>query len=124
MTKLSKHRVLVVGILSPLAALFLYAIVYSILKRASADLEEDWLLRLSLSTLAMTLPFLLVFGLAVKDLRQHALTLSGKMGVGVAILSLALTWSPVSDGIMRWKQSRNMALRGREVKKREAFFRG
>jgi len=29
----------------------------------------------------------------------------------IAILSLGLAWSPVSDGITRWKQSRNMALR-------------
>ena len=58
MTKLSDYRVLVAGILSPLAALFLYALVYSILTRASGDLEKDWLFRLSLSTLAMTLPFL------------------------------------------------------------------
>jgi thiol-disulfide isomerase/thioredoxin len=103
--------VLVAGILSPLAALFLYVLIYSILKRASADLEKDWLLRLSLSTLAMTLPFLLTFGLAIKDLRRHALTLSGKIGFGIALLSLGLTWSPVSDGITRWKQSRNMAMR-------------
>ena len=85
----------VVGILSPLAALFLYALIYSILKRASADLETDWLLRLSLSTLAMTLPFLLTLGLAIKDLRRHALPLSGKIGFGIALLSLGLTWSPV-----------------------------
>lgn len=111
MTKLSKHRVLVAGILSPLAALFLYALVYSTLKRASTDLEKDWLFRLSLSTLAMTLPFLLTLGLAMKDLRRRALTLSGKIGFGIALLSLGLTWSPVSDGITRWKQSRNMAMR-------------
>lgn len=94
-----------------MAALFLYALVYSILKRASADLEKDWLLRLSLSALAMTLPLLLTLGLAIKDLRQHALRLSGKIGLGIALLSLGLTWSPVSDGITRWKQSRNMAMR-------------
>ena len=40
MKKLSNYRVLIAGILSPLAALFLYALVYSILKRAGADLER------------------------------------------------------------------------------------
>jgi peroxiredoxin len=111
MTKLSKSLVLISGILSPLAALFLYALAYSILKRASADLEKDWLFRLSLSTLAMTLPFLVTLALAIKDVRQHALSLSGKIGLAIAILSLGLAWMPVSDGITRWKQSRNLALR-------------
>lgn len=111
MTKLSKYRVLVAGILSPLAALFSYAFVYSILKRASGDLEKDWLFRLSLSTVAMTLPFLGTLVLAIKDLRRHGLTLSGKIGFGIGLLSLGLIWSPLSDGITRWKQSRNMAMR-------------
>lgn len=50
MTKLSQYRVLVSGVLSPVAALFLYALVYSMLKRASFNLEADWLPRLILST--------------------------------------------------------------------------
>src|ERR1700730_10628223 len=111
MTKLSDYRVLVAGILSLLAALFLYALVYSILTRASADLEKDWLFRLSLSTLAMTLPFLVTVAFAIKDRRRHTLSLSGKIGLAIAILSLGLAWKPVSDGISRWKQSRNLALR-------------
>jgi thiol-disulfide isomerase/thioredoxin len=111
MTKLSNYRVLVAGILSPLAALFLYALVYSILTRASGDLEKDWFFRLSLSTLAMILPFLVTLALAIKDRRRHALSLSGKIGFVIAILSLGLAWNPVSDGITRWKQSRNMAMR-------------
>ena len=67
MAQPSKYRGLVAGILSPLAALVLYALVYSILTRASADLEKDWLFRLSLSTLAMTLPFLVALVFAIKD---------------------------------------------------------
>src|SRR5579864_1010166 len=111
MTRLSKFRVLICGILSPLAALFLYALVYSILKRASSDLEKDWLFRLTLSTLAMTLPFLVTLALSISDVRRQALSLSGKIGLAIAVLSLGLAWSPVRDGITRWKQSRNMALR-------------
>jgi len=111
MAQLSKYRVLITGVLSPLAAPFLYVLVYSILKRASSDLEKDWLLRLSVSTLAMILPFLVTLVLAIKDRRQHALSLSGKIGFAIAILSLGLAWQPVSDGILRWKQARNMALR-------------
>ena len=111
MAQPSNYRVLVAGIVSPLAALVLYALVYSILTRASADLEKDWLFRLSLSTLAMTLPFLATLAFAIKDRRRHALSLSGKIGLAIAILSLGLAWKPVSDGISRWKQSRNLALR-------------
>ena len=111
MAQLSKYRVLIAGVVSPLAALFLYELVYSILKRFSSDLEKDWLLRLSVSTLAMTLPFLVTLVLALKDRRQHTLLLSGKIGLAIAILSLGFAWQPVRDGILRWKQTRNMAMR-------------
>ena len=111
MAKLSKYHVLVSGILSPLAASFLYALIYGTLTRASADREKDWLFRLSLSTLAMTVPFLVTLALAIRDRHRHALSLSGKVGLALAILSLGLAWHPVSDGITRSKQSRNLALR-------------
>ena len=110
MATLSNYRVLVSGILSPLAALFLYRLVYMILTRGSADREKDWLFRLSLSTLAMTVPFLVTFFFAVRE-RQHTLSLSAKIGLALAILSLGLAWNPVSDGIARSKQSRNLAMR-------------
>jgi thiol-disulfide isomerase/thioredoxin len=111
MTKLSNYRVLISGILSPLAAIFLYALVYGTLTRFSADREKDWLFRLSLSALAMTVPFFGTLALAVKDRRRHALFLSGKVGLAIAILSLGLAWKPASDGITRARQSRNMAMR-------------
>jgi thiol-disulfide isomerase/thioredoxin len=111
MTKFSNYRVPISGIVSPLAALLLYALVYATLTGASADREKDWLFRLSLSTLAMTVPLLVTLTLAMKDRRQHALSLSAKAGVAIAILSLGLTWKPINDGILRSKQSRNQALR-------------
>jgi thiol-disulfide isomerase/thioredoxin len=111
MTRLSNYRVLITGIVSPLAALLLYALVYATLTQLSADREKDWLFRLSLSTLAMAVPFLITIALAGRDRRQHALSLSAKAGVAIAILSLGLAWKPVSDGITRSKQSRNQALR-------------
>jgi thiol-disulfide isomerase/thioredoxin len=109
--KLHKYRVLISGILSPLAALFQYAIVYGVLTYFSADLEKDWLRRLSLSTLAMAVPFLFTLALARKDYCSHALSLSGKIGLAVAAFSLGLAWKPVSDGMTRSKQSRNLAMR-------------
>ena len=111
MAKLLKYRVLISGILSPVAVIFLYAVVSQILGWASADLEKDWLFRLSMSTLAMTVPFLVTLTLAIKDRRRQALSLSGKVGLAIAILSLGLAWSPVSDGLTRSKQSRNQAMR-------------
>ena len=108
--KLAKHRVLLGGILSPVLALILYAVVYGVLKHFSADLERDWLFRLSLSTLAMTIPFLVTAALAVRDRRSGAFSLSGKIGFVLATLSLGLAWFPISDGILRSKQTRNMAM--------------
>ena len=110
MSKLSKHRVLVSGILSPLAAILLHVLVYGILTRFSSDREKDWLFRLSLSTLVMTVPFFVTLSLAIKDRRGHALSLSAKIGLVLAIFSLGLAWHPVSDGITRSKQSRNLAM--------------
>lgn len=112
MAMFSKHRVLIAGIISPLAALFLYTIVYTTLTHFSTDLEKDWLQRLSLSILAMTLPFFATLALAMIDSFRNGFSLSGKIGLAIAALSLFLVWSPVSDGIARAKQERNMALRG------------
>ncbi len=111
MTRLSQYRILISGILSPLAAVFLYVLVYSILTQVSADREKDWLFRLTVSTLAMTLPFLVTLALVIKDGRRNSLSLSAKIGFSIAIFSLGLAWKPVSDGVTRWKQSRNMAMR-------------
>jgi len=108
---LSKYRVLICGILSPLLAVVLYVLVYGTLTRYSTDLEKDWLFRLSVSTLAMTVPFFTTLALAIKDHGRHALSLAGKVGLVIAILSLGLAWKPVSDGILRSRQSRNLALR-------------
>ena len=111
MSRLLRYRVLVAGIVSPLAALFLYALVYSTLTYLSSDLEKDWLFRLSVSTLVMAVPFLFTLALAIRDRRQHAISLSGKIGLALAILSLGLASKPVSDGLIRSRQSRNLAMR-------------
>jgi len=111
MTRPSKYRVLISGILSPIAAVILYVLVYSVLTRFSTDLEKDWLFRLSLSTLVMAVPFLITLTFAVTDRGRNTLHKSGKIGLAIAILSLGLAWKPVSDGIARSKQSRNMAMR-------------
>jgi thiol-disulfide isomerase/thioredoxin len=108
---LRQYRVLIAGILSPPAALFLYWIVYTTLTQASTDRTKDWVFRLLLSTLAMGVPFVVTLVLAIGERRRRALTLSAKVGLALALLSLTFAWKPVRRGIQRAKQSRNLALR-------------
>ena len=108
MPRLSTHRVLISGILSPLTAVLCYAVVYTTLTARSTHHEKDWLLRLSLSTLAMALPFLVTLALTRKE--QRPLSTSARAGVLLAFLSLGLAWKPISDGIFRWQQVRNLAM--------------
>ena len=108
--KLSKHRVLLCGVLSPVLALILYALVYATLTSYSADLEKDWLFRLSLSTIAMTIPSFATIVLAMNARRTGTISLSAKIGLLLAILSLGLAASPIRDGLLRAKQTRNMAM--------------
>ena len=110
MGKLSKYRVLIAGLIAPPLAAFLGIYVYITLTRASADLNQDFFYRLTLVTLVMTLPFLLTLLLAMADRRRQILTLSGKIGFSVALLSLGLTWLPLRGLVGRWEQARNLAL--------------
>ncbi len=139
MAKLTRYLVLIVGLLSPLLALAFYSLVYTTLTRASTDREKDWLFRLAVSTVAMTLPFFATVALAWVAWRQRrqeqaisrsakrrqqrsdsrsadatptATPLIVKIGLVVATLSLLLMWRPIRDGIHRSEQVRNMALRG------------
>jgi thiol-disulfide isomerase/thioredoxin len=109
MAKLSRHRVLVVGMLSPLAAAFLGMLVYTTLTRASSDRDRDFLFRLSVTALAMALPFAATLALALGDRRRQALTTSGKVGLALAVLSLALTWLPIRGAVTRTRQSWSLA---------------
>lgn len=81
MTKLSKYRVLVLGVLSPIMAILLSVLVNDVLMRWSADHEKDWLFRLSMSTVVMVAPFAITLVLAMKDRRSSGLLLSGKIGL-------------------------------------------
>lgn len=110
MGKISKHGVLIAGILSLPAAAFLGLFVYANLTRASADPNADFVFRLTIVTLAMAAPFFLTLILALRDRRRHALSLSGKVGLGIAALSLGLTWMPLRGLIGRVQQARNLAI--------------
>ena len=107
---LSKYRALLAGILSPLLALVLNVIFIQTLLALSPDPESNWRFRLLVSSLALPLPFLATLLLAFRDRRQGALSLSARIGLGIAACSLLLIAKPVMDGIARSKQSRNMAM--------------
>lgn len=108
---MSKHRVLIAGMLSPIAAVLCYAAVYGVLTERSADTEKDWLFRLCASAAAMVVPILLTLVFAIREHRSKRLSFSGKVGFTIALLSLVLVYKPVNDGIARWKQTRNAAMR-------------
>ena len=110
MAKLSSYRVLIAGILSPLAAALIGMVVYATLTRASAERDKDFVFRLSLTTLAIAVPFIATLALAIGDRRRNALTTSGRIGLALALLSLALTWLPIRGAIGRARQARNLAL--------------
>jgi peroxiredoxin len=111
MGRLSKYRVLIMGILSPFLAIFLSVIVNDLLLRFSVDPERDWRFRLSVSTVMMTVPFIVALVLAMKERRRAALLLSGKIGLAIAVLSLGLIAKPVNDGITRSRQENNSMMR-------------
>jgi cytochrome c biogenesis protein CcmG/thiol:disulfide interchange protein DsbE len=110
--KLSKYRVLLVGIFSPVLALVLNVILIQILLALSPDPESNWRFRLIVSSLALPIPFLITLFLAWKDRRIGSLSVSTKIGLAIATMSLLLIAKPVLDGVARSKQSRNMAMHG------------
>jgi len=110
MAKLSKYLVLVAGGLSPVAAAFLGIQTYSRLTQASLDRDRDFVFRLSLTALAMAVPFAVTLALALRDRRRQPLTTSAKIGLALAVLSLALTYLPIRGAIARSRETRNLAL--------------
>ena len=110
MGKVSNHRVLVAGIFSPLLALLLNIIFIQALLALSSNPENNWRFRLFISSLALPIPFLATLVLALKDRRRADLSLSAKIGLAIAALSLLLIAKPAMDGLARSKQSRNMAM--------------
>lgn len=135
MTKLFQYLVLILGALSPFLAWSFYGLTYSTMTSASTNRESDWLFRLVISALAMTVPFLATALLAWVGWRQqrtHEATTRSekrrqqrstpvspnrtpwivKIGLTVAALSLLLLWKPIGDGTSRWKQQHNLAMSG------------
>lgn len=107
---ISKYRVLLAGIFSPVLALVLNIALIQTLIALSPNPESNWRFRLIVSSLALPVPFLITLILALKDRRRGMLPLSAKIGLGIATLSLLLITKPVRDGFIRAKQSRNLAM--------------
>ena len=111
MTKLLKHIVLICGLLSPLAALFFYGLVYTTLTSRSARSGKG--LAVSPLYLDSRDDGAVSHHASPRDKRWTTsfIFLSGKIGLIVATLSLALAWRPVNDGILRSRQVKNLAMR-------------
>jgi peroxiredoxin len=107
---MASHRTLVAGILSPVLAAALGLTTYRTLTAMSAHRESDFLLRLSSTAFAMTAPFLLTTLLAFFDRRKGSFTSGGRLGLGLAMVSLALVWLPLRGAVTRSSQARNQAL--------------
>jgi len=107
-------RSLLAGMLSPVLAGGLGILTYMSLTQASADRDADFVFRLTATALAMALPFLATVATAVLD-RSRPLGVAGKAGVGLALVSLALTWVPINGLLARLRQAENLALSGVEA---------
>src|SRR5262245_25291671 len=112
MPKQHKYRVLVAVILSLPAAAALGIFTYSTLTRASSNVNQDFVFRLTAVTLAMTLPFLGTLVLAMSDRRRGGLTLAANIGLVIATLSLGLTFVPLRGLVGRIQQARNTSASG------------
>lgn len=85
------------------------------LTRASADRDADFVFRLTTTALVMVIPFVITLFLALGDRRRGAFATSGKIGLTLAVLSLALAWLPVKGLFDRARQAENLALSGVEA---------
>ena len=112
MSKLSSYRTLIAGILSPVLGAGLGILVYTTLTRASSDRDADFVFRLSMTTLVMLVPFVITLLLALGERRRAAFSKSAKVGLTLAVLSLALAWVPIRGALSRQRQATNLALSG------------
>jgi len=112
MSKLSSYRTLISGILSPALGAGLGILAYRTLTNASTDRDADFVFRLSMTTLAMVVPFAITLFLALADRRRTAFSTSAKVGLTLAVLSLFLTWLPIRGVLQRQRQATNLALSG------------
>ena len=107
-----KYRVLIAGILSIPAAAYLGIRTYVLLTRASLDVSQDFVFRLSMVCLAMAAPFAVTLLLAIADRRKGPLARSAKVGMTMAVISLCLTFVPLRGIVGRIRQARSLSAQG------------
>ena len=106
-----QNRVLAAGIAAPFAAAVLDELGAKVVTRLSHD-PEHWLFRVLCVAVAITLPFFVTVGLAIRDRHNTRFALRSKVALAFAALSLAVLALPLQSGIVRWRQSRNEKLQG------------
>jgi peroxiredoxin len=110
MSKLGKYRTLIFGVSSPVLAAILGVGTYLLLTNTSQNLDADFTFRLSMTAVAMALPFIVTLVFALAD--RASLTKSSKVGLAIAILSLSMLYIPINGAISRARQAANLALDG------------
>jgi len=110
MSKLGKYRTLIFGASSPILAAILGVGTYLLLTNTSQNLDADFIFRLSMTAVAMALPFIVTLVFALAD--RASLTKSSKVGLAIAILSLSMLYIPINGAISRARQAANLALDG------------
>jgi len=103
-------RSLFAGLVSPGFAAMLGLLTYALQTRSSENRDADFVFRLSTTAAVMTLPFVVTLVVAGLDRRRRPLGRAGRVGVGVACASLALTWVPIDGLLDRHRQAANLAL--------------
>jgi peroxiredoxin len=106
-----KYKTLILGILSPIFAAFLGSATYTLLTRASENRDADFVFRLTMTAVAMAVPFFITVILSLLDRRSpRGITKSTKTGLAIAALSLAMLWVPLNGLVQRSRQAANLAL--------------
>jgi len=112
MSKAWSKSTLIAGILSPILAAVVGRFVYSTLTRASTDRDGDYVFRLSMTALAMAVPFFITLWVASRERKRHALGKAGGFGLVLATASLVMAGVPVKGLLDRVRQAENLALEG------------
>ncbi len=115
MSRVGSHRTLISGMASPFASAALGALTYLTLTRASTDRDGDFIFRLSMTAVAMSIPFVVTALFALLDHRRGNLGRASKAGLLLALLSLLLTWLPIRGAMRRSSQAEFLALENVEA---------
>ena len=110
MVKLSRHRVLIAGVLSPMAAVALSICIGYYAEHWSRHFPASLSAILPAMIICTAMPFLTTLFLAAKAYHRRTLCLSGKIGLAIAALSLIVpVWAGYTQFIF-WRRSQSTKL--------------